>query len=309
MTPTDHEFNDERPVAGAVDPDCCHEPRCAPGEHDRAMAAMAEQDEREAGRIAPITAAEFSRELRPGGPKHHPNAPIQVAGKSPIVQAAESITRTIERTNAILRDREAVPPMLISSPDGVAYIDPEPTPDVFQDRADADDTTRVEAKRRVLTEAYGGDPMLIDAEVCGCGRGSGAPHPLNMHGTMLDPGTGTAFPELAQDATDAPRSLRDILFSHRALAAATALEITELMADLTAYIQRGHFGTGHYEPQMIESYAVIRDARQQRDNARGQDQLFGSNITRVSDGAGAREAQWRDANPGLAALLEAVDRG
>lgn len=38
---------------------------------------------------------------------------------------------------------------------------------------------------------------------------------------------------------DQPRTLREILFTHRALAAASALEITELMAEVTAYIQQG----------------------------------------------------------------------
>ena len=39
--------------------------------------------------------------------------------------------------------------------------------------------------------------------------------------------------------TDQPRTLRQILFSHRALAGADALEITELMAELQPLIRRG----------------------------------------------------------------------
>lgn len=35
------------------------------------------------------------------------------------------------------------------------------------------------------------------------------------------------------------RTLREILFNHRALAGATALEITELMVELQGYIERG----------------------------------------------------------------------
>ncbi len=93
---------------------------------------------------------------------------------------------------------------------------------------------------------------------------------------------------------DQPRTLREILFTHRALAGATAVEITELMAEVTAYIRMGQ-------------QAVADDARRQRDDARGQDRLFRSSDEVALNLTGHREAQWTAANPGLVALLQAVD--
>lgn len=101
-----------------------------------------------------------------------------------------------------------------------------------------------------------------------------------------------AFPELAVESTTAPRSLRDILFSHRATSCASALEVTELMAAVVQW-------WGATDP-IIES--VLTDARNQRNNARAQDVLFEAK----DRGTGQREKQWTDANPGLAALLAAV---
>lgn len=97
---------------------------------------------------------------------------------------------------------------------------------------------------------------------------------------------------------DQPRTLRQILFTHRALAAAKALEITELMAELEPLFRRP-------DPSGVTA-DVLADARRQRDNARGQDQLFGKAF-RIEDGAGHYEAAWINANPGLVALLQAVD--
>lgn len=90
---------------------------------------------------------------------------------------------------------------------------------------------------------------------------------------------------------DQPRTLREILFMHRATAAATALEITELMAE----VQRWRTGVS-----LDWAERLLADARQQRDNARGQDTLF-------SQGAGTYEAQWERQNPGMAAALRASE--
>lgn len=175
---------------------------------------------------------------------------------------------------------------------------PEPVPgDVYQERADRDDLSRAEAKRRTLTEAYGGDLMLITPEPLASELQAAWRDAKIIPGaTVMD--DEVVFPELAADPTDAPRTLRDILFTHRALAAAKALEITELLRDIVAWSNRESGAVA------AEILPVIMDARQQRDNARGLDRLFSGCFS--TDPAGY-EAQWVKANPGLVALLQAVD--
>jgi hypothetical protein len=172
--------------------------------------------------------------------------------------------------------------------------DPDPVSDVHQERADRDGISRTEAKRRTMTEVYGGDPMLIRGELI-------TPEPLasELKASMTGrtpPGPELQFPELQQESTDAPRTLRDILFTHRALVAATALETTDLMAALEPFFRQP-------APTGITT-DVVKDARQQRDNARGQDRLFNPDPGRI--GVNGYEAQWIKANPGLSALLWAV---
>ncbi len=103
------------------------------------------------------------------------------------------------------------------------------------------------------------------------------------------------LPADLQHQKDQPRTLRQILFTHRALAQADPEQITDLMSEVQRW--RGWIS---YET----STAVIADARQQLECAKGHDRLFGS--APVPGQAGQHEAQWRQANPGLVALIEAA---
>lgn len=121
-------------------------------------------------------------------------------------------------------------------------------------------------------EARRAPPMLI-----------GRPH---EQGSATD-----VLPVELTRAEDQPRTLRQILFTHRALAGATVLEITELMAEVTTYVRTGQ-------------HSVANDARAQLEQCRLQDRVFGSD--RTSEG-GQRAARWAQDNPGLSALLQVVD--
>lgn len=120
---------------------------------------------------------------------------------------------------------------------------------------------------------------------------------------------------------DQPRTLRQILFTHRALAAATALEITELMAELQPFLdgpdagmvtdpkeQAWHALLDRLVDASFDLDAAAADARRQRDDARGRDQLFrSSHGMEPARDRGTHEGLWVKNNPGLVALLQAVD--
>jgi hypothetical protein len=142
-------------------------------------------------------------------------------------------------------------------------------------------------------------------------------HEFNDYGTMQAralrqvAAAGSVPPALVGPT---PRTLRQIVATHRAVALASSAEIRDLVAELTEHIRRGHFGLPD-EPAARAavdkvSAAVIEDIRRQRDSAQGQDRLFGSSAGKLADlrqGIGQREAQWIKANPGLVALLEIAE--
>lgn len=124
---------------------------------------------------------------------------------------------------------------------------------------------------------------------------------------------------------DQPRTMREILFTHRALAQARPEEITELMAELAPLIVADAIQVKERDGRIIltearadntyqitgelldrivtrfnDQQAVAADARRQLASVRAADKLF-------RKGRAFGEERWRKSNPGLTALLEAVD--
>jgi hypothetical protein len=74
-----------------------------------------------------------------------------------------------------------------------------------------------------------------------------------------------------------PAELHNIIENHRAVCTATADQISDLESQINGYIQ-----------------PMLADARQQLENARGQDALFGRS---------GFEAGWHERNPALSAAV------
>jgi hypothetical protein len=109
------------------------------------------------------------------------------------------------------------------------------------------------------------------------------------------PITNTQLSDMAAQRLTLPQ----ILFRHRALTGAKALEIVELTVEIKAW---------HNERTAANLAAVVADARRLRDEAK-QSSHVGWSDDYDPDRKSATLAgdRWDDANPGLAALLREVD--
>lgn len=236
--PTDHEFNDARPVAGAV-PEFL-----LSGWTDPETQALFEAEHREAQQI------------------HDPESMIEAYGGDPRVVEGE----------------------LLSAEESAQLI-----------------------------EAIGDHPPADDGltDHCGCHgyrRGTGA-CPGERDGRPHEQGSAVGvLPVELTHVADQPRTLREILFSHRALAAATALEITELMAALEPLFRQPADNTRILAGIGKDALAGLR--RMREDYQRSKHVGWSDEYDPESSDARRSGELWDRQHPEVAALLlQAVDRG